>query len=74
MEARMSSPVPFPKGSPGEVKRLLSVKEAAATLGVSTVSVRRLIWARKLPAVRILRRIQIDTRDLELLIERSKER
>ncbi len=74
MEPRFFSPVPSPKGSPGQVRRLLTLKEAAAVLGVSTASVRRLIWAGKLPAVRILRRIQIDTRDLDQLIEQSKER
>jgi len=63
-----------PKASPGQARRLLSLKEAATLLGVSKVSIRRLIWAGKLPAVRILRRIQIDIWDLDRLIERSKER
>jgi len=43
-------------------------------LGLSKVSIRRLIWSGKLPSVRILRRIQIDIRDLDRFIERSKER
>jgi len=66
------SPVLPPKGSLSQGRRLLNLKEAAAVLGVSTASVRRLIWARRLSAVRILRRIQIDTRDLDRLIEQSK--
>jgi excisionase family DNA binding protein len=61
------------KGSPGQARRLLTLKEAAALLGVSTASIRRLIGAGKLPAVRIQRRIQIDTRDLDRLIEHFKE-
>ena len=68
------TPVPFPKGSPDQVPRLLTLKQAAAVLGLSVASTRRLIWAKKIPSVRILRRIQIDIRDLDRFIERSKER
>jgi excisionase family DNA binding protein len=50
------------------------LREAADVLGIAPYSVRRLIWAGKLPAVRILRRIQVDGKDLERLIERSKDR
>ena len=63
-----------PKISPGQTRRLLSLNEAATLLGVSTASIRRLMWSGKLPSVRILRRIQIDIRDLDRFIERSKER
>jgi len=73
-EHRTNNPGVPPKASPGQARRLLSLKEAATLLGVSKVSIRRLIWAGKLPAVRILRRIQIDIWDLDRLIERSKER
>jgi len=68
------SPVISSKGFAGEARRLVGLKEAAAMLGLSPASIRRLIWARRLPTVRILRRIQLDTRDLERLIEQSKER
>jgi excisionase family DNA binding protein len=74
MEPRTPSPGPVPKGSASPARRLLSLKEAAEVLGIGLYSVRRLIWTGKLPAVRILRRIQIDTKDLERLIERSKDR
>jgi excisionase family DNA binding protein len=74
MEPRIPSPGPVPKGSASPARRLLTLTEAAEVLGVAPYSVRRLIWTGKLPAVRILRRIQIDTKDLEQLIERSKDR
>ena len=61
------------QGRCGPTCRLVSLKDAAAVLGVSTASVRRLIWGRRLPAVRILRRIQLDVRDLERLIEQCKD-
>jgi len=71
---RIESPVTSSKGRPGHPQRLLSLKEAAAMLGLSPASIRRLISARRLPTVRILRRIQLDSRDLERLIDQSKER
>jgi excisionase family DNA binding protein len=77
-ERRRASAVPRAglgdRDRPGPGRRLLGLKEAAAVLGVSTVSIRRLIWKGKLPVVRIVRRIQIDTRDLDRLIEQSKQR
>ena len=63
-----------PKVSPAQTRRLLKLDEAATWLGVSTTTVRRLMWSGKLPSVRILRRIRIDIRDLDQFIERSKER
>ena len=69
MEPRPLGPSKSPTG-PG--RRLLSLKDAASALGVSTASIRRLIWSGRLPAVRILRRIHIDVRDLDRLIEQSK--
>ena len=64
------------QGSPPSLREplLLSVKEAARILGTSTATIRRLIWAGMLPVVRLTRRIQIDTRDLEHLVERMKDR
>jgi hypothetical protein len=41
---------------------------------MSAASVRRLVWAGKLPVVRLTRRIQIDVRDLERLLEQAKDR
>ncbi len=54
--------------------RLLTVAEAAVILGTSRATVRRLVWAGKLPVVRLTRRIQIDNRDIEQLIEQAKDR
>jgi excisionase family DNA binding protein len=63
-----------PKGSPAQPQRLLTLKDAAVVLGTSTATVRRLVSAGKLPMVRLTRRIQIDMRDLERLVEQAKDR
>jgi excisionase family DNA binding protein len=54
------------------VKRLYSVEEAAAYLGRSEWSVRRLLWNGLLPEVRIGRRVQVDIHDLDSFIEHNK--
>ncbi len=74
MEARITSPGALPKVSPGQGRRLLNLKEAAAVLGVSTASIRRLVSTGKVPAVRLTRRIHVDARDLDRLIEQAKDR
>jgi excisionase family DNA binding protein len=53
-------------------RRLLSVKEAAAYLGRSLAAIQHMIESGKLPAVRIDRRVAVDIRDLDRLIEASK--
>ncbi len=60
--------------------RLLSANEAAKYLGVSYWTLRELVWSGSLPMVRLpnknggwCRRILIDKRDLDQLIEKSKE-
>ncbi len=63
-----------PGVAPGQARRLLTLEEAAGVLGVSSVTIRRLIWKGTLPAVRLTRRIQVDTRDLDRLIEQAKHR
>lgn len=73
-EHRTKDPVVRPKESQGQPCRLLSLQETAIVLGISSASVRRLVWSRRLPAVRILRRIQIDLRDIDQFIERFKQR
>jgi len=72
-EASLGPDLMEPRTPTGSSRRLLTLTEAAAALGVSTASIRRLVWSGRLPAVRILRRIQIDARDLDRLIEQSKE-
>jgi excisionase family DNA binding protein len=73
-EHRTNNPGLSPKASLGQVRRLLTLKEAAVVLGVSPATIRRLIWSGRLPALRLTRRIQVDTRDIDRLIERTKER
>ena len=61
-----------PLREPG--RRLVTLKEAAELLGLSVSSVRRLVWAGKLDVVRITRRLQVDRRDLDRLVEQAKQR
>lgn len=70
-----TSTAPKTKAVPS-AKRLLSVKAAAAELGVSAWTLRDLIGAGQLPVVKFpgVRRIFIDRKDLDELIDRSKER
>ena len=53
-------------------RRLISLREAAELLGVSVTSVRRLVWAGRLPAVRLTRRVQVDLHDLDRIIQQEK--
>jgi excisionase family DNA binding protein len=53
-------------------KRLYTVEETAEYLGRTPWAVRHMIWNGMLPAVKIGRRIQVDIRDMDALIERSK--
>jgi excisionase family DNA binding protein len=74
VEQGINNPV-VPKLHPrGGDRRLLTLQEAARLLGLSTHSVRRLIWQGRLPVIRLTRRIQVDVRDLERLIEQAKDR
>ncbi len=71
-------PIPSPSsrsGHPiGPSRRLVSLAEAAEVLGMSVASVRRLVWAGKLHVVKLTRRLLVDLRDLDRLIEQSKDR
>lgn len=53
-------------------KRLYSVPEAAAYLGLTVEGVRYMISIGRLPAVRHGRRVLIDIRDMDEFIERNK--
>ena len=53
-------------------KRLYSIPEAAEYLGRSVWSIRELIWAGKLPSVKVGRRIHLYIIDLDNWIERNK--
>ena len=85
VESKLSSVLQRPAYDAGTTrpmvsKRLLDVTEAAHYLSVSTDSVRFLIRSNKLPVVRLpsarggraTRKLLIDLRDLDKLIERSR--
>ena len=57
---------------PALTKRLFTIPEAAMYLGRSVWSIRHLIWAGGLPAVRAGKRIHIDIRDMDEFIENNK--
>jgi excisionase family DNA binding protein len=61
-------------------QRLMSANETARYLGISYWTLRDLVWSNVLPMVRLpnksggtCRKILIDKRDLDLLIEKGKE-
>ena len=60
--------------SPRSMKRLFTLAEAAAYLGRSTWSIRRLIWNGELPAVRAGGRVHVDVQDMDDLIDKNKVR
>ena len=62
----------FPSRRGQPLKRLYRVEEAAEYLGRSTWSVRRLIWAGELPAVRAGGRVHVDVQDMDAFIEQNK--
>ena len=53
-------------------KRLYSIKEAASYLGRSEWGVRELVWAGRIPFVKVGRRVHIDIHDLDNFIEQNK--
>ncbi len=58
----------------GANRRLITLAEAAELLGMSTASVRRLVRSGKLHVVRLTRRLLVDLRDIDRLIEEAKDR
>lgn len=53
-------------------QRLLTVEQAATYLGRTEEAMHHLIANRKIPTVRVDRRVFIDIRDLDAVIERHK--
>jgi excisionase family DNA binding protein len=53
-------------------QRLLTIEQAAEYLSRSTGAVEHMIASRKIPCVRMDRRVQIDVHDLDAWIDRSK--
>lgn len=60
------------KAANRSVKRLCALKEAAQYLGRSEWGMRELIWAKKIPVVREVRKIYLDVSDLNKYINRNK--
>jgi excisionase family DNA binding protein len=58
----------------GNAHRLLTLKEAAAELGLPVWTLRRAVWNGELSQVRINRMIRIDRQDLETWLARQKVR
>jgi excisionase family DNA binding protein len=53
--------------------RLMTLAQAAAYLSMSIWAVRELVWKGTLRAVRINRRVMLDRRDVDHLIDRAKD-
>jgi excisionase family DNA binding protein len=51
--------------------RLIAINEAARELSVSSDTIRRLIRAKRIPAVRVARRVMIPTDAIERLARRG---
>ena len=60
--------------SPSIQPALLTVKEAGVYLGRSEQAIQHLIFERQLPVVRFGRRVHLDRRDLDVFIEKNKDR
>ncbi|MCH7804336.1 MAG: helix-turn-helix domain-containing protein [Acidobacteria bacterium] len=55
-------------------KRLISVAEAAKYLGVQKSTIYSWAWRRKIPSVKMGRRLLFDREDLDRMIEAGKRR
>ncbi len=53
-------------------KRLISVEEAAKYLGVQKSTIYSWAWRRKIPSVKMGRRLLFDQEDLDRMIEAGK--
>ncbi len=60
--------MPIPLGE----KRLISVEDAARYLGVKKSTIYSWAWRRKIPSVKIGRRLLFDQEDLDRMIEAGK--
>ena len=54
-------------------RRLLTLAQAAAYLGLSPWTIRELVWKGRLPLVRLTRKLLFDLRDLDRLVEQAKD-
>ncbi len=60
-------------GTSEEAPRLLTVVAAAAYLSTNVKQVRRLIWGRSVPFIKLGKRHLIDWKDLDAWVERTKK-
>jgi len=58
----------------GAEKRLISVEDAARYLGVQKSTIYSWVWRRKIPSVKMGRRLLFDQEDLDRMIEAGKRR
>jgi excisionase family DNA binding protein len=76
MTPRRKSAVPIPSAValtvPSPEPLLLDIKGAARMLSSTTWTVRNLLWAKKIPFVKIGRRFLIDPADIRAFIAREK--
>jgi len=54
-------------------QRYLSIKDAAVYLGCGIWGVRKLIWDGLIPVIRIRRKMFLDIKDLDRLMQQNKE-
>ncbi len=57
-----------------EEKRLISVEDAARYFGVQKSTIYSWAWRRKIPSVKMGRRLLFDREDLDQMIEAGKQR
>ncbi len=57
---------------PSPRNRLLDVSDAAELLGITVRHVRRLIYERRIPYVKIGSRVRIDPRDLDRFVDEHR--
>ena len=57
-----------------EEKRLISVEDAARYFGVQKSTIYSWAWRRKIPSVKMGRRLLFDREDLDQMIEAGKRR
>lgn len=72
MSTHRPKPEPRNAATSRSIPRLLTVRQAAETLGWKTLKLRRWIAAGRLPCIRVGRSVHVVENDLAALIERSR--
>ncbi len=68
----LGEPIEHHRGGANMETRLLSVEEAATYLGVQKSTIYSWAWRRKIPSVKMGRRLLFDREDLDRIIEERK--